>query len=95
MKVMSGNAAPGVAAAAPVSAATPADPTVTVAPSRPGGGDALQSAVLQPALDALRKLPDIDHAKVAALQDALAKGALPFDAGKLAVLIERYHRGAK
>ena len=55
----------------------------------------MQSAVLQPALDAMRNLPDIDHAKVAALQDALAKGELPFDAGKLAKLIERYHRGVK
>jgi negative regulator of flagellin synthesis FlgM len=48
--------------------------------------------VLQPALAALAALPEIDHEKVAALRDALARGELPFDAGKLAALIESYHR---
>lgn len=52
---------------------------------------ALQSAVLAPALAALRDMPDIDHAKVATLRDALARGAVPFDAAKLAGLIERFH----
>ena len=42
---------------------------------------ALQSAVLQPAL--------------AALRDALAKGELPFDANKLAGLIQRFHGSDK
>jgi negative regulator of flagellin synthesis FlgM len=32
---------------------------------------------------------------VAQLRDALAKGELPFDAGKLAGLIQRFHRGEK
>ncbi len=95
MKVMSGNAAPGVVAAAPVSEAAPTDPAAPATSSRPSGNEPLQSAVLQPALDALRELPDIDHAKVAALRDALARGTLPFDPAKLAVLIERYHRGVK
>ena len=53
----------------------------------------LQSAVLQPALAALRALPDIDHERVAALRDALARGELPFDAARLAGLIERFHGG--
>jgi negative regulator of flagellin synthesis FlgM len=53
----------------------------------------LQSAVLQPALAVLRALPDIDHERVAALRDALARGELPFDAARLAGLIERFHGG--
>lgn len=54
---------------------------------------ALQSDVLQPALAALRDMPDIDHERVAQLRDALAKGELPFDAGKLAGLVQRFHGG--
>jgi|ADGO01.1.fsa_nt_gi negative regulator of flagellin synthesis FlgM len=55
----------------------------------------LQSAVLQSAVAALNQMPDIDHARVSALRDALAKGELPFDAGKLANLIESWHRSGK
>lgn len=55
----------------------------------------LQSAVLAPALAALRNMPEIDSAKVAALRDALAKGELPFDPAKLAGLIERFHGSDK
>jgi negative regulator of flagellin synthesis FlgM len=51
----------------------------------------LESAVLQPAQRALRALPDFDAARVAELRDALAKGELPFDAGRLAGLIQRFH----
>lgn len=54
---------------------------------------ALQSAALAPAMDALRELPEIDQAKVAAVRDALAKGEINFDARKLAGLIARYHGG--
>jgi negative regulator of flagellin synthesis FlgM len=53
----------------------------------------LQSAAMQPALAALRKMPDMDMDRVAQLRDALAKGELPFDASKLAGLIERFHGG--
>jgi len=56
-----------------------------------GGAGTLESAVLQPAQGALRALPDFDAARVAELRDALAKGELPFDAGRLAGLIERFH----
>jgi negative regulator of flagellin synthesis FlgM len=56
-----------------------------------GSGPALQSAVLAPAMDALSAMSEIDHAKVAAIRDALAKGEIRFDAGKLAGLITRYH----
>lgn len=64
--------------------------TVSAAPA--AAADApLQSAVLQPALAAMREMPDIDHAKVAALRDALAKGEMPFNASKLAGLIQRFH----
>lgn len=52
-----------------------------------------QSAVLQTAQAALREMPEIDEAKVAALRDALARGEVRFDAAKLAGLISRYHGG--
>ena len=68
-----------VAAPAPAPAAGPAN------------NDTLESAVLQPAQGALRALPDFDAARVAELRDALAKGELPFDAGRLAGLIQRFH----
>lgn len=55
------------------------------------GTDALESAVLQPAQKAIKALPDFDAARVAELRDALAKGELPFDAGRLAGLIQRFH----
>ena len=57
----------------------------------PAGNDALESAVLQPAQKAMKALPDFDAARVAELRDALAKGELPFDAGRLAGLIQRFH----
>jgi negative regulator of flagellin synthesis FlgM len=53
--------------------------------------EALESAVLQPAQSALKALPDFDAEKVAQLRDALSKGELPFDAGRLAGLIQRFH----
>lgn len=59
--------------------------------SAPGAGAELESAVLQPAQSALRALPDFDSARVAELRDALSRGELPFDAGRLAGLIQRFH----
>jgi negative regulator of flagellin synthesis FlgM len=53
--------------------------------------ETLESSVLQPAQGALKALPDFDAARVAELRDALAKGELPFDAGRLAGLIQRFH----
>jgi len=73
----------GGASAAPAPAAPAA--TESTAP--------LQSEVLQPAAKALAALPDFDAARVAELRDALAKGELPFDAGRLAGLIQRFHGG--
>lgn len=72
---------------APVSGAAP------VAPAAPASSEQapLQSAVLQQAKAELQSMPEIDQAKVDALREALAKGELPFDAGKLASLIDRYH----
>jgi negative regulator of flagellin synthesis FlgM len=63
------------------------------APAPVAGPAALESSVLQPARNALRALPDFDAAKVAELRDALAKGELPFDSGRLAGLIQRFHHG--
>lgn len=53
----------------------------------------LQSAVMQPALAALKDMPEIDHERVAMLRDALANGELPFDPDRLAGLIARFHLG--
>ena len=93
MKIVPGIArpdAPAPAATSEVSRTGPASP----AASPPAVGT-LQSAALKPALDAMRELPEIDHEKIAWLRDALAKGELPFDAAKLAALIERYHGARK
>lgn len=67
-------------------AAAPAPATVAAAAAMP-----LESAVLQPAQGALRALPDFDAARVAELRDALSKGELPFDAKRLAGLIQQFH----
>ncbi len=77
------------AAPAGVEAATQAG--TSGASGKPAG--ALQSEVLQPAMAALRDMPEIDHERVAELRDLLAKGELPFDAGRLAGLIQRFHGG--
>jgi negative regulator of flagellin synthesis FlgM len=77
-------------------------PSITIAPQAggpaaapavvpPAANEALESSVLQPAQSALKTLPDFDAAKVAELRDALQKGELPFDAGRLAGLIQRFH----
>jgi negative regulator of flagellin synthesis FlgM len=75
---------PGTASSA-ATAAAPAPAAASVA------ADTLESSVLQPAQAALRALPDFDAAKVAELRDALSKGELPFDSGRLAGLIQRFH----
>lgn len=68
----------------------PSSPTSSSATQ---GGGTLQSSVMGPAMQALANMPEIDLAKVAAVRDALAKGEITFDAGKLAGLIARYHGG--
>lgn len=73
----------------------PAEPAVAPAPAPAARPAPLQSAVLQPALAAMQDMPEIDQAKVAELRDALAKGELPFDANKLAGLIQRFHGSDK
>ena len=67
--------------------AAAAAPAATVAP--------LQSAVMQPALQAMRDMPEIDQEKVDMLRNALANGELPFDPSKLAGLIQRFHGAEK
>jgi negative regulator of flagellin synthesis FlgM len=91
MRVVPGAPAPAVTGTAAVSEAAEVVPSA--ASSSTASSEALQSAALKPALQAMRDLPEIDHAKVAELRDALAKGELPFNAGRLAALIESYHRG--
>jgi negative regulator of flagellin synthesis FlgM len=79
-------AAPAAGAAAGPAAPAIAAPLGAAAPAL-----ALESALLEPAQAALRALPEFDAARVAELRDALSKGELPFDAGRLAGLIQRFH----
>jgi len=70
-------------------------PDAAEAVAAPPAPAPLQSAVLQPALQAMREMPEIDQEKVDMLRNALAKGELPFDPGKLAGLIQRFHGSEK
>lgn len=74
-----------------------ADRTASAAPtpsSRPQPtADASGTAVLEPALAALRAQPEIDLDRVAAVKAALARGEVKFDPQQLAELIDRYHGG--
>jgi negative regulator of flagellin synthesis FlgM len=75
-----------------------AEPAAADAPealAAPAPQAALQSAVMQPALQAMREMPEIDQEKIDMLRDALAKGELPFDPTKLAGLIQRFHGSEK
>ncbi|OBV40914.1 flagellar biosynthesis anti-sigma factor FlgM [Janthinobacterium psychrotolerans] len=92
MKIAPGNtgAAARSAAVAPAEAIAENAGAAAAAGGSSAGAE-LQSAVLQPALTALRAMPDIDHERVAMLRDALAKGELPFDPSKIAGLIQRFH----
>lgn len=83
------------ATAAPAEVTRVDAPAPVAASTSTAASETLQSAVLQPALEALRDLPEIDQAKVAALRERLEKGELPFNASKLAALIESYHRDGK
>ena len=93
MKVVSGTTqGPSAVPATDVGAGPAAAPQAAAAAAAEAP---LDSAVLQPALEAASQSPGIDQAKVAELRDALASGALPFDPAKLAALVEQYHRGSK
>jgi len=77
---------------APVQRAAEAPPAAGEAASAaPMVPAPLQSAVLQPATQAMRAMPEVDLERVAQLRDALAKGEIPFDPAKLAGLIQRFH----
>lgn len=93
---ISPNGTPEVSGPTQVSPAGPVSSPSEARPARAGDASAaepLQSATLQPAMQALSQMPEIDQAKVDAVRDALAKGEIKFDAGKLAGLIARYHGG--
>lgn len=88
MRIATGGTPTAPATLAPLTdnAAPEAAPAAAAAP--------LQSAVLRPALAALRAMPnDVDQERVAELRDALARGELPFDPARLAGLIARFHGG--
>lgn len=92
MKISSGNSSTGVRSSAVAPAEAVAEQAAAgAAGASSSAGAELQSAVLQPAMAALRAMPEIDHEKVAMLRDALAKGELPFDPSKIAGLIQRFH----
>lgn len=82
-------------ATAPAVSLTPQGPAAAPAPAAAAAATAapLQAETLQPAKDAMAAMSDIDQARVAELRDLLAKGELPFDAGRLAGLIQRFHGG--
>ncbi len=90
MKVPSVGPLPETAGVSTV--ATPVSPARPPAPAPSTAAAPLESAILGPALDAIKGLPEIDQARVATLRDALEHGQIPFDASKLAALIDRYHR---
>jgi len=90
---LTGVSTSSVPAAAPGAPAGPAQPSIAAPLSAAAPAVALESALLEPAQSALRALPDFDAARVAELRDALSKGELPFDAGRLAGLIQRFHGG--
>lgn len=90
MKIVPGLGAPETPSAAPAAPRAVAQPTA--APARATQDAALESAVLRSAQTALERLPEVDYQRVAELRDALARGELPFDAAKLAALIQAYHR---
>jgi len=94
MKI-SGASTPSIGIAPQSGSAAVADVAAASAPVAAAGAAVLESAVLQPAQKALRSMPDFDAAKVAELRDALAKGELPFDAGRLAGLIQKFHGAGK
>ena len=58
------------------------------------GAARLEIDTLRPAQAVLRDMPDFDATRVEALRVALKEGRIPFDAAKLAGLIQRFH-GAK
>ena len=94
MKISSGNTGATVQGAAVVPAEAISEHAgAGAAMAGASAGAQMQSAVLQPAMAALRAMPEIDHERVAMLRDALAKGELPFDPSKLAGLIQRFHGG--
>lgn len=94
MKISSGNTGATVLSGAVAPAEAIAENGAAgAAMAGSSAGAELQSAVLQPAMAALRAMPEIDHDRVAMLRDALAKGELPFDPSKLAGLIQRFHGG--
>lgn len=83
-----------------VAATTAVTPVVSASPSSAVASSSapsapLESAVLDTAMAAIRELPEVDQAKVASLRFALESGQIPFDASKLAALIDRYHRGGQ
>jgi negative regulator of flagellin synthesis FlgM len=88
MKI-TGASTPSITIAPQAGAPSAAPAAAPVAPA--AASETLESSVLQPAQSALKALPDFDAARVAELRDALSKGELPFDAGRLAGLIQRFH----
>jgi negative regulator of flagellin synthesis FlgM len=93
MKVPSVGSLPETSTVTTVSTAVAPAKTVAATTSSPAAAaPPLESAILGAALAAMQELPEIDQVKVATLRNALEHGQIPFDASKLAALIDRYHR---
>ncbi len=90
---ISGNPGAESTAAARAADAPRTESASAGAPSVATTPAALASGVMQPAMEALRGMSDVDSARVAEIREALARGEIRFDAGKLASLITRYHGG--
>ena len=84
-------AIPDAAAVQRAAETPPAEAASAAAAAASAAPPPLQSAVLQPATQAMRAMPEVDLERVAQLRDALAKGEIPFDPAKLAGLIQRFH----
>lgn len=85
------NANPGGPMGVAASAGATGEPTTPATATAPT--EALASATLRPAQQALAELPEIDAAKVQRLREALANGEISFDADRLAALVQRFHGG--
>nr|MBN3727284.1 flagellar biosynthesis anti-sigma factor FlgM [Burkholderia sp. Ac-20379] len=53
------------------------------------------AGLMKAAHAAQRAMPDIDAARVEQIRAALAAGEIPFDAGRLAAAISRFHGGGQ
>ncbi|GAB7539405.1 flagellar biosynthesis anti-sigma factor FlgM [Burkholderia sp. 22PA0099] len=82
-------------------AATARDARPALAPAARGGVQRTEAhelrdaGLMKAAHAAQRAMPAIDTARVEQIRAALAAGEMPFDAGRLAAVISRFHGGSR